>query len=67
MAVNDQLGGGVETRGFVAKNGRGQWCFFAHSRANGVPIAGALLNEVRDAPARNVPLASLPDENGTVR
>jgi hypothetical protein len=30
--------GRVEVRGVIAMNGRGEWCFFAHSRADGVPI-----------------------------
>jgi hypothetical protein len=29
---------GVEVRGVIAMNGMGQLCFFAHSRAEGLPL-----------------------------
>lgn len=55
----------IEVRGVVAANGRGEVCFFAHSRADGLPILGDdgramtsslahLAREVREAPVRRV-------------
>jgi hypothetical protein len=60
----------VEVRGFVARNNRGETCFFAHSLADGLPILGNdgrpmtsylahLPREVTGAPIRRVPHAAL--------
>jgi hypothetical protein len=49
--------GKVEVRGVVAVNGRGEMCFFAHSRADGVPLLlgpRALRDAVYAAPARRI-------------
>lgn len=60
----------MEIRGVVGMNGRGELCFFAHSRAEGLPILGDdgramtsslahLPREVREAPPRRVSHADI--------
>lgn len=46
----------IEVRGVVAMNGRGEVCFFADSRAEGLPILGD------DGRAMTSSLAHLPRE-----
>jgi hypothetical protein len=56
----DSSDGRMEIRGIVGMNGRGQLCFFPHSRADGVPLfdsfgtvaAAALREAIETAPAR---------------
>lgn len=38
MTQQPELDNGVEVRGVIAMNGRGELCFFAHSRGDGVPL-----------------------------
>jgi len=52
----------IEVHGFIAKNGSGQLCFFADTRATGVPLDShpvTVRMAITGAPARRVLLADL--------
>jgi hypothetical protein len=67
---------GVEVRGVVARNNRGEVCFFADSRADGLPLLGHdgrpmtsalahLCRAVAESTSRRVPRADLERLDGS--
>lgn len=50
----------IETRGFVAYNGKNELCFFPWREADGIPLAGEVLEGAEHAVCRTVELEDLP-------